>query len=61
VAAAFTLLRNYARSQNVFLVDVARDIVTGRRSVAEITAAKTKRSEPPVLPRSHPPGDRPDD
>ena len=61
VAAAFTLLRNYARSQNVFLVDVARDIVTGRRSVAEITAAKTKRSEPPVQPRSHPPGDRPDD
>jgi GAF domain-containing protein len=40
VAAAFTLLRNYARSQNLFLVDVARDIVTGRRSIADITTPK---------------------
>ena len=40
VAAAFTLLRNYARSQNVFLVDVARDVVTGRRSIADITTPK---------------------
>jgi GAF domain-containing protein len=37
MATAFTMLRSYARSRNVFLVDVARDVVAGRRSTAEIT------------------------
>jgi transcriptional regulator with GAF, ATPase, and Fis domain len=36
---AFTLLRHDARSRNVFLVDVARDVVAGRRTTAEITRA----------------------
>jgi GAF domain-containing protein len=37
--SAFTLMRNYARSRNVFLVAVARDVVGGRLSAADITRA----------------------
>jgi transcriptional regulator with GAF, ATPase, and Fis domain len=48
VGAAFTVLRNYARSQNMFLVDVARDVVTGRRPIADITVAKRRGLEPPA-------------
>jgi GAF domain-containing protein len=36
---AFTMLRRYARSRNVFLVDVARDVVVGRCPTSEITRA----------------------
>jgi ANTAR domain len=35
--STFTLMRNYARSRNVFLVAVAREVVGGRLSVADIT------------------------
>jgi hypothetical protein len=33
------MLRRYARSRNVFLVDVARDVVVGRYPTSEITRA----------------------
>jgi transcriptional regulator with GAF, ATPase, and Fis domain len=36
MAIAFKLLRDYARSHNLLLVDVARDLINGRLSAAEL-------------------------